>query len=106
MRNAEDSEASHKAFDRAFDPLLNKRTTASNEALAALLSFYIGEHANEDLTCELVARGKAVLPLLEKFRNHRINVSKTIVVIPTEHKSSEYDSVIKRIKSGEHCERE
>ena len=106
MRETRDSEESWKAFDRVFDPVLNKRTPSSNEALAALLSFYIGEHPNEDLTCELIARGKAVLPLLEKFRDRDIDIDKTIVVVRIDDKAARYDAIISSIKAGEHCERE
>jgi hypothetical protein len=74
-RAARESEETSRAFDRALDPLLEKRSKRTDKALAALVSLYIGEHPSEDITCELVSRGRHVLPLLKFFRDHQIDIS-------------------------------
>jgi len=99
-------EESLKAFDTVFDPVLDKQNRTSNEVLAVLLSFYFGEYPDEDLTCELIARGKSVLPALRKFRNREIVISKQFRSAPSEVNAAKYDWVIEQIESGEWCNRQ
>jgi hypothetical protein len=94
--------------DAALDEQLSKvnaQTASATEALAVLLGFYVGEAVAEDISCELVARGKAALPMLRRYAN-------AVVVVPGVDMSrarritTEYEIVVAGINSGERCVRE
>jgi hypothetical protein len=106
MRLAGDTEETWNAFDRVFDALLNKRSKTTDDALAVLLSFYIGEHAHEDLTCELVSRGTRELSFLELYRDHQIQIAAPIQALKPDEKRAHYDGVIASIRAREQCARE
>ena len=53
--------------ERRFYALLENRTKAGDEAVAYLLNVYMGEHPGEELVCEVVNRGKRMLPLIKSF---------------------------------------
>jgi hypothetical protein len=106
MRVAGDTAETWNAFDRVFEPMLEERDKTTDEALAALLSFYIGEHAHEDLTCELVSRGSRELPFLELYRDHQIHIATPADALTPDEKQVHYDSVIARIRAREDCTRE
>lgn len=57
--------------DRRFEALLKNRTPAGNEALAFLLTIYMGEHRGEEIVCEVINRGKRMLPLIRAVRECR-----------------------------------
>jgi hypothetical protein len=61
---------------RRFATLLKTRTRAGDEALAYLLTVYMGEHPGEELVCEAINRGKRMLPLIDSYArcNPRIGV--------------------------------
>ncbi len=44
------------------------KTSASDEALAVLMNFYVGEALQDDVIHEVTVRGKRMLPLLRKYR--------------------------------------
>jgi hypothetical protein len=102
---AKEDETTDSALDDRLDKVLNPRTAKTTEALAVLLGFYVGEAAAEDISCELVAPGKRALPMLHRYMN-------SIVVVPGFNMSharritTEYEIVVRRINSGERCERE
>ena len=52
--------------NRRFELLLANRTKVGDEALVFLLSVYLGEHPGEELVCEVTARGRRMLPAVEK----------------------------------------
>jgi hypothetical protein len=100
-----EDETTDSALDDRLDKLLSSRTAKTTEALAVLVGFYVGEAAAEDVSCELVARGKRALPMLHRYMN-------SIVVVPgfdmshARRSTTEYEIVMQRINSGERCERE
>ena len=94
-----------RALDDAVEAVCNKRTPASDEALAVLLQFYVGEHSSEDISCELVHRGRRVLPFLEKYHGRQIVVP-GVDMSRTEPLDTLYEEVRHRIRAGEKCERE
>jgi hypothetical protein len=49
--------------NRRFQALLEDRTSAGDQALAYLLTVYMGEHPGEELVCEVVNRGARMVPL-------------------------------------------
>jgi hypothetical protein len=57
-----------KTFEDRLGGLLATRSVAADEAIAALLAFYIGEGPGEELVCEAITRGRKMRRHLEKFR--------------------------------------
>ena len=55
------------AVERQFDRLLKNRTKAGDESVAYLLNVYMGEHPSEDLVCEVIKRGRRMLPLVKAY---------------------------------------
>jgi hypothetical protein len=106
MRREGNTEESWNAFDRAFDPVLDQQNTTTDEALAVLLSFYIGEHAYEDLRCELVARGERELNFLTRYRDNRVDVPAPAQPFDSREKRPAYDGVIAEIRAHASCRRE
>jgi hypothetical protein len=100
-----DDSKSESVLDEKLQNILNSHAPAANEALAVLLGFYVGEASGEDISCELVARGNTVVPLLHRYAD-------TLVIVPganksqAQHINAEYSIVEKRISSGEQCVRE
>jgi hypothetical protein len=100
-----EDEKTDAALDEQISKVLSPRTAKTTEALAVLLGFYVGEAAAEDISCELVARGKPALPMLRRYK-------KAVVVVPgfdmsrARRITTEYEIVVGRINSGERCELE
>ena len=61
--------AHSKVFERRFGHLLSIHSRAADEAIAALLGFYVGEGPGEELVCEAFKRGKHIKPFLERFEH-------------------------------------
>ncbi len=55
-----------KAY-QMFRSILKNRTSAGDKALAYLLNIYTGEHPGEELVCEVINRGRHILPLVKKY---------------------------------------
>lgn len=56
-------------LDARLDALLQNRGPAGDEALAYLLTVYLGEGQGEALVCEATNRGPRLLPLIERLRS-------------------------------------
>jgi hypothetical protein len=84
-------------------PILDTKNATTDEALSVLLGIYLGEGSGEEIECELVNRGKAILPLLRKYTNAQVAISgvDTSKLHPS---NGLYTSVEKRIRNGERCE--
>jgi hypothetical protein len=54
-------------IERRLENLLNDRSRTGDEALAYLLNVYMGEHAGEELVCEVTNRGKRMLSLIASY---------------------------------------
>ena len=104
LRESENEETT-LALESALNSVFEKNTRASDEALAVLVEFYIGEHSGEDLFCELVHRGKRVLPLMKKYHRRSIVVP-GMNMSRAEALDTLYDGVVHEIRRGAHCERE
>jgi hypothetical protein len=62
-------ESPHTAeVDRQFVALLRTRSRAGDQALAYLLTVYMGEHHGEELVCEVINRGSRMVPLIRSYR--------------------------------------
>jgi hypothetical protein len=53
--------------EKRFEALLANRSAAGDEALAYLLNVYMGEHPGEELVCEVINRGKRMVPLIRAY---------------------------------------
>jgi hypothetical protein len=96
LRKSPTSHAANSQSNHAFELLLKDKSSAGDEALAALIGHYLGDSTEAE--CEALARGKRMLPLLVRF-NHR----PPLVQLPlsTAHSRSE---LIAQIKAGVRCE--
>jgi hypothetical protein len=62
-------ESAHSpVFRERLATLLSRKGPAADEAIAALLCFYVGEGPGEELMCEALKRGKRIVPYLQRFR--------------------------------------
>ena len=55
-----------KAY-QMFCSILKNRTPEGDKAVAYLLNIYVGEHSGEELVCEVINRGRRILPLVKKY---------------------------------------
>ena len=104
---AGDTEASRDRFDHVMGTVLNKSDRNTDHALAALLAFYLTERASEDLRCEIIHRGAAMLPLLRQYRDHPFKTrERRVYLFDQAERMNRYDSVMESIERGEQCTRE
>lgn len=54
-------------IEKRFEAVLDDRTKAGDQALAYLLTVYMGEHHGEELVCEVTNRGRRMLPLIDAY---------------------------------------
>jgi hypothetical protein len=54
--------------EKRFYSILKNRSKAGDEAVAYLLNVYMGEHPGEELVCEVINRGKRMLPLIREYK--------------------------------------
>jgi len=54
--------------EKRLEALLTNHTAAGDEALVYLLNVYMGEHHGEVLVCEVVNRGKRMVPLIRAYQ--------------------------------------
>jgi hypothetical protein len=55
------------AFDKHLGNLLQARNKAADEAIAALMAFYVGEGPGNELICQARKRGQRMTPFLRRF---------------------------------------
>jgi|SRR5579862_9293976 len=88
--------------------LLRSKTRASDEALAALMNFYVGESLQVDLVHEVTSRGKRMLSLLEKYRSRAVRFSDrnypTSIWLSEDTRNENFNAAIKNIKAGKATE--
>ena len=94
-KNSSDKLANAQS-NRAFELLLKDTSTAGDEALAALVGHYLGDSTEPE--CEVLARGRRMLPLLARFNRYPPSVQ---LPASTVHSRSE---LIGQIKAGVRCE--
>lgn len=56
-----------EAFEHRFGELLQTRNEAADEAIAALMAFYVGEGPGSELVCHARKRGRSMIPFLRRF---------------------------------------
>lgn len=54
--------------EKRFEALRSDCTSAGDEALAYLLTVYMGEEPGEELVCEVINRGARMVPLISEFQ--------------------------------------
>jgi len=98
---AKDDESAELPLNSALHKVLEAKTGYGDEALAILLGYYIGEASGEDVSCELVSRGRYVLFYIDKYAK----VEPVITGVHSRHARvfDEYAIVRHRIMSGEVC---
>jgi hypothetical protein len=57
----------YQAFEERFDRLLGMKGPAADEAIAALMCFYLGEASADGIVCEAINRGPRIVPYLRRF---------------------------------------
>src|SRR6185312_6520267 len=53
--------------EKRFYAVLANHSPAGDQALAYLLTVYMGEHPGEEMVCEAINRGKRLLPLIQSY---------------------------------------
>jgi hypothetical protein len=96
-------ESPHRAvFEERCERLLATKGHAADEAIAALMCFYVGEHWGEELMCETLRRGKRMVPYLRRFL-HEVPVTglepKDGGTFTSAYPTSE--EVLRRIEAGD-----
>lgn len=100
--SSEDTETNESELGRQLRRVFDDHTASGTDALALLLGLYIGESSGEDVSCELVNRGKSVIPRLHYYSLHEVNIPN--VQMSRVHRiPGEYSIVEQRIAKGEHC---
>ncbi|HTR01135.1 MAG TPA: hypothetical protein VMH83_14140 [Candidatus Acidoferrum sp.] len=97
-----DTFATEDVEEKAMEPLFAHRTPQTDEAIAVLLGFYLGEGPGEVLTCEAIARGKVMLPFIEKYERVEIVVP-GVNHAKTRPSKTLYSRVRPSIEAGEDC---
>lgn len=98
-----DSRQNRDALDRSLRALLTTRTRETDEALAILLGFYLGDESHAALQCELLARGRRPLPLLKRYRNREPQLHGYVYSATLIGPYTEYDDIIGRLSADERC---
>jgi hypothetical protein len=96
LRKDPAGKAANSNANRAFELLLKDTSPAGDEALAALVGHYLGDSTEPE--CEVLARGKRMLPLLVRFIDRPPLVD---LPLSTAHGRSES---IEHVRSGVRCE--
>lgn len=99
---ARDDEQNESILSEKVASILRDQSPTGTEALAILLGFYVGEASGEDISCELVSRGKSTIPLLHRYSTWEGAVS-GVEMSHVRRTRTEYPIVESRINSGEHC---
>lgn len=80
------------------------KTSASDEALAVLIIFYVGESMQSDLVHQVTIRGKRMLPLLQKYRKGPVAFADRkypeSMLLAKEVRNENFESTIESIKAG------
>lgn len=69
--SASDYDTAWNKADDLLDNLSHDQSKVSDEASAALLCYYLGEHTAEEMFENVAARGPRELPYIEKYRKRR-----------------------------------
>jgi hypothetical protein len=84
--------------------VIQSNAKASDEALAVLMRFYVGEATGSDLLHAVTTRGKRMLPLLSKYRNARVVFSRrkypASLLLAPDVTEEDFNEAIKNIKTG------
>jgi hypothetical protein len=91
------------AIDNKIGQVLADHTQAGDEAVAYLLTVYMGEETAEELVCEVIDRGKRMVPLVRLFQAKQPPIG--LEPLPKFVRGSGYlpGMVLKGIASGKGC---
>lgn len=91
-------------IERRFYEILADRSLAGDEAVAYLVTVYMGEHFMEEVDCEATNRGRRILPMLEAFRRDKPRVGAEPLNKFVQGQPYFGEDVVKAIKLGQKCE--
>jgi hypothetical protein len=106
---AESSQAEHQqsAFEQSeklIAGLFRMKTRASDEALVALMNFYVGESLQPDLVHQVTLRGKRILPVLLKYRKAPVAFTgrkyPASLLLADDVRKKNFDDAIEAVKTG------
>jgi hypothetical protein len=102
-RSAErDSQENAEVLEHVLGQVIDREMPTTTEALVVLLGFYVGEHPDEEVACELVARGQKAVQSLERYAQATVIVpgAQGFSIRPNQ---GEYQIVLRRIHAHEKC---
>jgi len=70
------SDADADKLEGRLEDVIKNQTRGADEASVLLLDYYLGEHNAELQLCSVTERGSSVLPILTRYRQHRVGVPK------------------------------
>lgn len=71
-----ESDSDAEKLDTQLDTLSKDQRFVADQASVLLLDYYLGEHNAEVQLCSVTKRGSRVMPILMKYRRHRLGVPK------------------------------
>jgi hypothetical protein len=86
--------------------ILEDHSKAGDEAVAYLLTVYLGEHPGEELACEATNRGKIILPLVRAYHRCQPSVGAEPLHRFVRGSGVLAEKVIGAISNGSACEPE
>jgi hypothetical protein len=104
--SSQKSKSLEAQFDKSFRAILKDKSAAGDEAVAYLLTIYIGEATGEDITCEGLSRQARVVKHLQVFTTctPELGDEKLQAAFPRDPTKGRW--VLERIAKGEKsCER-
>ena len=90
--------------ERRFYRVLADRSPAGDQALAYLLTVYMGEHPGGELVCEAANRGKRLLPLIQSYNKCRPSVGAEPLHKFVQGNGVLFVDALQSIKSGVKCD--
>jgi hypothetical protein len=106
---AESSRGGHQqgAFEQSaklIAQLFQTKTRASDEALAVLMNFYVGESLPPDLVHQVTLRGKRMLPMLLKYRKAHVVFTRrkypASLLLADDVREKNFNDAIESVRAG------
>lgn len=97
-------DAAYEKSAKLLGELFQVKTSASDEALAVLMNFYVGEALQDDLIHEVTVRGKRMLPLLLKYRKGQVAFAvrkyPESLLLKNDVRNENFENAIESIQAG------
>ena len=89
--------------ERRFNQILSDHSKSGDEAIAYLLTVYMGEAPGEELVCEATNRGRKILPLIRRYSKCQPLVGAEPLNQYVGRPSTLPAQVIRAIEAGQKC---